>query len=296
MKRRVRAADIRKLSVLSIVINSVQILLMLIIVLAVIFGEQFHLSAYSMRALTVFAALVVSWGAIVDIRDAVSARHTQNRMNALNDSMGDLEQLNLTLRAQRHDFMNHLQVVYSLMELGDYDEAMGYIDRTYGDIVSVSGVMKTASPAINALLMAKSTDCKASGIEMQLKIASAYDALPMESWELCRVLGNLIDNAADALDGTQDPCIEVELSESVQFYAFRVTNNGPAIPKALQQKVFETGFTTKAKGTGMGLFICKKILEGAGGELTLTSDEERTEFAGRIPKDTTADSGQKTNG
>ena len=52
----------------------------------------------------------------------------------LEEAYGQLESLNREMRAQRHDFMNHLQVVYSLIEMNESGEAMEYMDRVYGDI------------------------------------------------------------------------------------------------------------------------------------------------------------------
>lgn len=275
---------INKVARLSIIINAVQILLMLGIVIAISFGDSVIISSYYTKAVLVLASLVVSWGAAVDIREAIMTRRTTTRVDMLQDAIGQLEELNVTLRGQRHDFMNHLQVVYSLMELGEYGEAMKYIERTYDDILSVSRVMKTASPAINALLMAKTSDARASGIELELNISSPYAGLPLESWEMCRVLGNLLDNAIDALEGVHDGRISVELTENLHEYGFRVFNNGPAIRPEHRDLIFQTGFTTKSTGTGMGLHIVRTILRDHGGDVRLETGGEGTAFIGTLPK------------
>ena len=128
---------IQKVARLSVVINAVQILLMLAIALAVILGDSVFISNYYLKAVLALSACVVSWGAAVDIREALATQKINVRLDMLQDAMEQLEQLNVTLRGQRHDFMNHLQVVYSLMELGEYGESMKYIERTYDDILSV---------------------------------------------------------------------------------------------------------------------------------------------------------------
>lgn len=71
------------------------------------------------------------------------------------ESMRDLEQLNTTLRAQRHDYLNHIQVVYGLIELEEFEEAKKYMKPVFEEMSKVSLAMKTAQPAINALLQAK---------------------------------------------------------------------------------------------------------------------------------------------
>ena len=284
MKKMRERLVVKKVARWSVIINAVQILLMLGIAITVMLGDGVVISNYYVRAVLVIAAGLVSWGAFVDIREALMTQKTTVRMDMLEDALEQLEQLNIKLRGQRHDFMNHLQVVYSLMELSEYDEAVKYIERTYEDIISVSSVMKTSSPAINALLMSKVSDARANGIEMNLKISSPYSDLPMESWEMCRVLGNLLDNAIDALEGVKGGRIDVELTEDLRAYGFRVFNNGPAVSPEHRELIFQTGFTTKLKGTGMGLYIVRTIMREHGGDVTLETGDAGTAFkTHRIP-------------
>ena len=144
--------------------------------------------------------------------------------------------------------------------------------------------MKTSSPAINALLMSKVSDARANGIEMNLKISSPYSDLPMESWEMCRVLGNLLDNAIDALDGVKGGRIDVELTEDLRAYGFRVFNNGPAVSPEHRELIFQTGFTANLKGTGMGLYIVRTIMREHGGDVTLETGDAGTAFTGTLPR------------
>ena len=228
--------------------------------------------------------LIVTWGAALDIREALSARRMASEADMLEEAYDQLGELNGTLRAQRHDFMNHLQVVYSLMELKEYGEARDYIERVYGDIRRVSRTLKTAHPAVNALLAAKVSDCESRGIRVTLQIESAWADLPVESWAMCRVLGNLIDNAMDALRAVPEPALTIRLSESLHGYEFAVSNNGPMIPESVAERIFQRGFSTKGEGRGMGLSIVRGIVTGAGGSLSVSSNERETAFTGSLPK------------
>ena len=69
---------IQKVARLSIVINAAQILLMVGIALAVLFGDSVVISSYYVKAIIVIAACVVAWGAAVDIREALMARRATN--------------------------------------------------------------------------------------------------------------------------------------------------------------------------------------------------------------------------
>lgn len=211
-----------------------------------------------------------------------------SQIRMLEDSLENLNELNHDIRAQRHDFLNHIQVVYSLIELEEYAEAHSYLERVYEDIQRISRVLRTAHPAVNAILQAKSDMCQKRGILLELDISSSLADLSIPSWEFCRVLGNLIDNAIYALekgDREKGGRIRVALREDLKHYYFAVENNGPAIPPGLWRQIFEPGFTTKGDdGEGMGLAICREIMENHGGSLTVTSDESRTVFSGMAPR------------
>ena len=256
------------------------------LVLYALFGREFDLSGMAERLLICAVAFVVVWGALLDIRDACNARKIANLSEMLEDAYTQLEDLNGTLRAQRHDFKNHLQVVFGLIEMGEYKEAQDYIERVYGDVQLVSRALKTASPAVNALLAAKAADCEERGIRMEVRIRSAWHGLALPGWEMCRVLGNLIDNAIDAM---ADPALPqrrllVETGEDIHAFTFRVFNTGSRIPPERLHDIFERGYTTKSEGRGMGLSIVAEIMEENGGEISVSSDETGTAFCGRLPK------------
>lgn len=279
-----RFVNLKKAVIYTVVINMLQIASSITVaVMSLITGGHAFIGLPE-QVLLCTMTLLVSWGAVLDIREAFSARELASDADMLQDAYAQLEDLNGTLRAQRHDFMNHLQVVFSLLELEDYKEASDYIERVYGDIRRVSRTLKTAHPAINALLAAKVGDCEARGVHVDLQIESPWAGLPVESWEMCRVLGNLIDNAMDAMKDAPEPRLLIRLSESVQSYTFVIANNGPMIQPSIAERIFQRGFSTKGEGRGMGLSIVRGIMESGGGRLTLASDERETRFEGTLPK------------
>ena len=279
-----RFVNLKKAVIYTVVINMLQIAgSITVAVMSLITGGHAFIGLPE-QVLLCTMTLLVSWGAVLDIREVFSARELASDADMLQDAYAQLVDLNGTLRAQRHDFMNHLQVVFSLLELEDYKEASDYIERVYGDIRRVSRTLKTAHPAINALLAAKVGDCEARGVHVDLQIESPWAGLPVESWEMCRVLGNLIDNAMDAMKDAPEPRLLIRLSESVQSYTFVIANNGPMIQPSIAERIFQRGFSTKGEGRGMGLSIVRGIMESGGGRLTLASDERETRFEGTLPK------------
>ncbi len=288
LKKRERNISVRKATYYAVVINGLQIALILVILLAVAISPAIELTPKLMVLLTGIASLVVIWGAIVDIREALSTRKLLTQLDDMDDTIDAMADLNNTLRSQRHDFLNHLQVVYSLIEMKEYDEANDYIEQIYGRITAVSRVLKTANPAINALLQVKLAACEKAHVHVKLDITSKWETLEdyMPGWEMCKVLSNLIDNAIDAMEKLppRRRHLTIALTENLRQFSFEVANTGVMIPEEARGNLFEPGITTKGQGHGMGLFIVRKTLKDRGGDVLLDSTPERTSFSGFVPK------------
>jgi len=248
-------------------------------------GWQSDYKFFNRNLLLIIIILTVFFNSFITIKDMKALKIDSYEHSMLKDNLCQVEELNRTLRAQRHDFMNHLQVVYSLMEMKEYDEAQEYIDKVYNDIQRVNQALRTSNPAINALLQAKRIYGEKRGIEVNLHISSQFKDLRVPSWEFCRILGNIIDNGIYALGEKNGyKAIDIELFEDLKDYGFRISNNGPTIPANITDKIFQSGFTTKGnKGEGMGLAIAKEILNEHGGDIKVCSDEEKTVFEGWVP-------------
>ena len=282
-KLRDRHINIDKAATMSIVINCVEVVLLV----ALLVADMFDLSEELLRIVRPFstvALVVLIVEGLTSVRDGFVWKKTNRQNEMLREAFDQLDDLNTQMRKQRHDFLNHLQVVYSPVDMGENAEATKYIETVYGQMHRLSAGMKTDKPAINALLQAKLGDAERRGVRMELDVTSRYAGLPMNDWEMCRVLGNLIDNAMDAMEGMEGGRLVVELYEDIRSYGFRVVNNGPAIDPEVLPRIFNTGFTTKAAGHGLGLSIVKELVEDCGGEISVESAPGRTAFAGTLPK------------
>ena len=283
-KHRLRSRiNIVKLTRYAIIINACQIIAVALLAVYLLIRGDMPLPGWVENSLTIAAALMVIWGGFLDIREACTARRAVRQGQMLEEAYASLETLNATLRAQRHDFANHIQVIYTLNELGDTGAALEYMDRVYGDIQKVGRVLKTASPAVNALIAAKMADCEEEGVDFVTDIRTDWAECPVPGWEMCRILGNLVDNAVEALDETGQRRITVAMWEDVRFWHFSVENTGRKIPESIRRDIFLPGFSTKGDGRGTGLHIVSSILGEHGGSMTLEGDGV-TRFHGAIPK------------
>ena len=286
MKKPILHPDVNKAAMYAIVVNAIQIAALIVFVLYVVLGKNHNQKILSV--IVVVAACMAIYGASIDIQEALRTRRRERTISQLQTANDQMDALNLKLRAQRHDFLNHLQVVYSLIEMEEYAEANDYIEQVYGKITSVSRVMKTANPAVNALLQVKVAACEKAGVQVDVTITSKWETLEstLPDWEMCKVLSNLIDNAVDAMEAVPEGKrrLSITLGENVKQYTFRVENTGEMIPENIREHLFIPGFTTKGDGHGMGLHIVRRTLRDRGGDIGVRSDENTTVFSGFVPK------------
>jgi signal transduction histidine kinase len=93
------------------------------------------------------------------------------------------------------------------------------------------------------------------------------------------VLSNIINNAVQAIDGQGE--IDVETESDSEFLTIFIKDSGPGISDENLDKIFEPMFTTKTTGTGLGLVICKSIVEQHGG--TISVSNKPTTFTIALP-------------
>lgn len=103
--------------------------------------------------------------------------------------------------------------------------------------------------------------------------------------QLKQVIMNLLQNAFDAIadSATQNGEIMIETDKDEEWAIISIIDNGPGIDPAAETKLFTPFFTTKEKGTGIGLVISKQIVEEHGGVLVAESSGGHTKFSIRLP-------------
>lgn len=271
--------NIKKITTALFIISATQFLASLSLLLGLIFGSAKDVSPVIWGCI----GLILLSGLFLAVGLFEVSRY---RNRSYEESMKQLEELNGKLRDQKHDLMNHFQVVYGLMELGEYEEAHTYIQPVFRGIQRLNYALKTSQPAVNALLQVKLETAQEQQVDMYLTVGSSLKDIRIQPWDLCRILANLIDNGLTALsqvDGERQ--LHVMINEDNNHYKFEISNNGPVIPEEMMPHLFRAGFTTKKEeGHGHGLAIVQKLVRGAGGEVTVVSDEAETVFCVVLPK------------
>ena len=99
---------------------------------------------------------------------------------------------------------------------------------------------------------------------MSHNAAGAFEPLLVE-----HAVANVIRNAADALDGRRDGRIRISAKAVGDHVEMLIADNGPGMSDEVAASIFSPFVTTKEKGTGLGLPICRTMVEACGGKIVL---------------------------
>jgi len=124
---------------------------------------------------------------------------------------------------------------------------------------------------LNDLVREVLTLYESLGSSIRLDLAGVLPAITGDAAQLRQVIHNLLQNAQDALTGVPDPAIVICSAATSDGVSFSVTDNGTGFPDNLMKRVFEPYVTTKAKGTGLGLVIVKKIIDEHSGNVSISN-------------------------
>ncbi|WP_309091335.1 DcuS/MalK family sensor histidine kinase [Domibacillus sp.] len=180
------------------------------------------------------------------------------------------------LRAQTHEFMNKLHVILGMVQMKSYEELALFIQETV-DFKSNEIQMlteKIKDPVLAGFLVGKLSYARESGASLHLKsdfpIPQPED--PALTHDLITVVGNLIDNAIDAVQKSRKKIIHVAFSYGDDILTVEVADSGTGIEEEKQHLLFEKGFSTKGTGRGIGLSLVQDILAQRDGEFDLLSE------------------------
>ena len=222
------------------------------------------------------------------IQGAVALLHDRTEYTKLMEDLSGTKYLVDSMRANNHDFTNKLHVILGLIQIGEYEKAVSYIENI--SIIqreTLSRVMNSIdNPSFAALLVGKIARASECNVKFILKEGSRFRStdIQLPSEALVTIVGNLIDNALDAMN--MQISLESGFSPSAReltFGAFTkkgellisVRDRGCGIADDVREKVFENGFSTKGKGRGVGLYHTKQLVESLGGVISFESQVGR---------------------
>ncbi|MCT4605565.1 MAG: GHKL domain-containing protein [Marinisporobacter sp.] len=178
------------------------------------------------------------------------------------------------LQGQKHDFINHLNLIAGMLQVGQNKKALDYIFKISQKVESVFSISKIKNIEVAATLGRKCTIAENNGIKVELDISTSLEDLYIDSLDLCTVLFNLIDNAIDELKNCkeEEKVLTIDIAEHEESCVILIGNSYPILPEKLYEKIFEKGYSTKnGQGHGYGLNIVKQIIYKNKGNITVES-------------------------
>lgn len=222
-------------------------------------------------------------GAISTFRDKTEVRQLMQRLDGM-ENYAD------SLRERSHEFMNKLHVILGLLHLKSYEQLEEYIIKTANNYQEEIGSLlgKIKSPVIAGFLLSKINRTSDSGHKLLISHDSQVPDSGNENQVavLITVLGNLIENALDALAQQPDGEISVSLYYRNGWLHCEVNDDGPGIEPDRIDAIFAKGVSSKGTGRGVGLALVKQQVESLGGNISVESEPGvYTQFFVQIPWD-----------
>ncbi|MEU6381503.1 sensor histidine kinase [Streptomyces sp. NPDC046909] len=208
-------------------------------------------------------------GAVATLRD-------RTELEQLGRELDSTRGLIDALRAQDHEHANRMHTLLGLLELEMYDDAVDFVGEVVGDHRATAEQVteKIEDPLLAALLVGKATVAAERAVALWISDRTRLPDRLIDPRGIVTVVGNLVDNALDAVAGTPHARVEVELRAEGRTAVLRVRDTGPGIPAEHRELVFTEGWSTKkppAHGKrGIGLSLVRRLAERQGGSATVT--------------------------
>ncbi|MFB7587779.1 ATP-binding protein [Streptomyces sp. NPDC056169] len=203
-------------------------------------------------------------GAVATLRD-------RTELERLGRELDSTRGLIDALRAQDHEHANRLHTLLGLLELDMHEEAVEFVTEVVGvhRATAEQVTEKVHDPLLAALLVGKATVAAERGVSLRISPESLLPDRLVDPRELVTVVGNLVDNALDAVAGTPGAGIEVAFRTEGRTVVLRVTDSGPGVPEERRELIFTEGWSTKEPPShgrrGLGLAFVRRLAERRGG-------------------------------
>jgi len=210
---------------------------------------------------------------LISVKNIGKHRVYRTKALMMTNHLKQVEELIRTLQAERHEYSKHMQAIQSLMGLGRFDEAIEYMDNVTEGITPQYEMYYIDHPALSALLNSKKAAAEKNGIDVKISLNSELSNIGIPSWDICSIVGNLVDNALEAASEAENPWVEIEFLQDQDSYIINVHNNGAIMPKGID--VFQAGVSTKSSEyRGYGLYVVKRLLEKHKGQIEVNTDDK----------------------
>ncbi len=209
------------------------------------------------------------------IAGAVATFRDKTEVSRLAEQLTGVRHFADALRAQTHEFMNKLHVILGLVKLGEHERLKDYVAGIAGRLDDEVGyvLQRVKDPVVAGFLLARFAEAREQAIDLKLDAATAVPRCPGEAQDLVTIMGNLLENAVEALQDSPTREILLGLWQEADWLHLSVADSGPGLPEGLSERLFERGFSTKGENRGFGLWRAARTVEARGGQLQARNRE-----------------------
>ncbi|MEU9187644.1 sensor histidine kinase [Streptomyces sp. NPDC048484] len=211
-------------------------------------------------------------GAVATLRD-------RTELEQLGRELDSTRGLIDALRAQDHEHANRMHTLLGLLELEMFDDAVEFVGEVVGDHRATAEQVteKIHDPLLAALLVGKATVAAERAVALRISDRTLFPDRLVDARGLVTIVGNLVDNALDAVAGTLHARVEVELRAEGRTAVLRVRDTGPGVPAEQRELIFTDGWSTKEppahRERGIGLSLVRRLAERQGGSAQVSEAE-----------------------
>jgi len=245
--------------------------------------------------------LIVNRKPIIDkgqVVGAVASFRDKTEIEQMLNTLSEVRKYSEDLRAQTHEFTNKLYVLSGLLQIGEYDEAIKMIQQETETYEFQNRILfdQIYDRKVQAILLGKLAMASEKKLEFRIDNNSSLNVLPeqIKISHLITILGNLIDNAFEAVVDSQHPVVTFFATDLGNDIIFEISDNGCGIKEENLPKIFTRGFSTKPKGDqsrGYGLSNVLKSVELLNGTIEVQKNKMGgTVFTVYLPKFTGGES------
>ncbi|WP_236863697.1 sensor histidine kinase [Brevibacterium daeguense] len=225
----------------------------------------------------------------------VTTMRDHTELQELSGELVSVRSFSESLRSQTHEYANRLHMVVSLIETGNSDQALDFATREISQLDRPADNLLGGfdHPILSALLLTKYSQAKEAGIELTVDTEELCGSLRADDRDLVTILGNLLDNAFDAVSRPGVPAearrVQLRIAGSdAGGYEIEVADDGPGIAEEDVERIFERGFSTKHDGVeadsgsgrsesgsrGVGLSLVVQAVRRLGGAIEVRGGPE----------------------
>ena len=202
------------------------------------------------------------------------------------ENIQQLIEFNEMVAKERHEYKNHLNTIYGLCTLNKpdlSDKVKQYINNYANNSDTRNIVIDSGNDFVDAIINVKYNNALRKGVDILVDFDIPLSAARIDENAAVTIISNIIENAFESLTtlDKEKKYINVQTYIENNIYFISISNNGPMISEADKKKIFNAGFSTKdntTKKRGFGLSIVLAEIENCGGDITINSTEEVTEF------------------